>query len=162
MLRALGRDERLAESSLRFSLGRFTTRGRVDAAVGSVTRAVTRLRRIAGAMDVGIVNYNDLTRRHFETAAHAGIAGGARSAAARRADRRRALGCNSTCASSRSGGAIVRGPRFLAFGCPHVIAVADWLADSVGNRTLRPDAARSPCARCASASRCRSRSWAGC
>jgi cysteine desulfurase len=49
VLRALGRDERLAESSLRFSLGRFTTEAEVDAAVAAVTRAVTRLRRVAGA-----------------------------------------------------------------------------------------------------------------
>ena len=48
VLRALGRDERLAESSLRFSLGRFTTGADVDAAVAAVTRAVMRLRGIAG------------------------------------------------------------------------------------------------------------------
>jgi cysteine desulfurase len=48
VLRALGRDERLAESSLRFSLGRFTTAGEIDAAVQAVARAVSRLRRIAG------------------------------------------------------------------------------------------------------------------
>lgn len=49
VLRALGRDERLAESSLRFSLGRFTTTAEVDAAVEAVAAAVLRLRRIAGA-----------------------------------------------------------------------------------------------------------------
>jgi cysteine desulfurase len=48
VLRALGRDERLAESSLRFSLGRFSTEADVDTAVAAVLRAVTRLRRIAG------------------------------------------------------------------------------------------------------------------
>jgi len=48
VLRALGRDERLAESSLRFSLGRFTTGAEVDAAVAAVGGAVTRLRRVAG------------------------------------------------------------------------------------------------------------------
>jgi cysteine desulfurase len=52
VLRALGRDERLAESSLRFSLGRFSAEADVDAAVAAVTRAVTRLRRIAGAPPV--------------------------------------------------------------------------------------------------------------
>jgi cysteine desulfurase len=49
VLRALGRDERLAESSLRFSLGRFTTEADVDAAVAAVGGAVTRLRRVAGS-----------------------------------------------------------------------------------------------------------------
>jgi cysteine desulfurase len=49
VLRALGRDERLAESSLRFSLGRFTTEAEVDAAIEAVGRAVRRLRGVAGS-----------------------------------------------------------------------------------------------------------------
>jgi cysteine desulfurase len=48
VLRALGRDERLAESSLRFSLGRFSTEADVDAALDAVEDAVVRLRRIGG------------------------------------------------------------------------------------------------------------------
>ena len=49
VLRALGRDDRLAESSLRFSFGRYSTEADVDTAVSVVTRAVERLRRIGGA-----------------------------------------------------------------------------------------------------------------
>ncbi|MGO9512053.1 MAG: aminotransferase class V-fold PLP-dependent enzyme [Steroidobacteraceae bacterium] len=49
VLRALGRDDRLAESSLRFSLGRFSNEADVDRAVSVVTHAVQRLRRISGA-----------------------------------------------------------------------------------------------------------------
>ncbi len=56
VLRALGRDERLAESSLRFSLGRFSTEADVDTAVAAVARAVTRLRRIAGARVTAPIN----------------------------------------------------------------------------------------------------------
>jgi cysteine desulfurase len=48
VLRALGRDDRLAESSLRFSLGRFTTAADIDTAAAVVRGAVERLRRIAG------------------------------------------------------------------------------------------------------------------
>ncbi len=48
VLRALGRDERLAESSLRLSIGRFTTEAEIDRAVDVLTRAVRRLRRLAG------------------------------------------------------------------------------------------------------------------
>ena len=48
VLRALGRSERLAESSLRFSLGRFSTMAEVDAAVAAVAAALTHLRRVAG------------------------------------------------------------------------------------------------------------------
>jgi len=49
VLRALGRDERLAESSLRFSLGRYTTEAEIDRAIDAVTAAVRRLRAIGGA-----------------------------------------------------------------------------------------------------------------
>lgn len=48
VLRALGRDERLAESSLRFSLGRFTTDEDIDRAIAVIAQAVDRLRRIGG------------------------------------------------------------------------------------------------------------------
>ncbi len=49
VLRALGRDDRLAESSLRFSLGRFTSERDIDTAAAVVTEAVRRLRRIGGS-----------------------------------------------------------------------------------------------------------------
>jgi cysteine desulfurase len=52
VLRALGRNERLAESSLRFSLGRFTTEAEVDAAIEAVGRALRRLRRVSGGRTV--------------------------------------------------------------------------------------------------------------
>jgi cysteine desulfurase len=48
VLRGLGRDERLAESSLRFSLGRPTGAADIDAAIGAVGRALGRLRRLSG------------------------------------------------------------------------------------------------------------------
>jgi cysteine desulfurase len=49
VLRALGRDDILSESSLRFGLGRFTTERDIDTAVEVVARAVSRLRRLSGA-----------------------------------------------------------------------------------------------------------------
>ncbi|HMK86726.1 MAG TPA: aminotransferase class V-fold PLP-dependent enzyme [Steroidobacteraceae bacterium] len=49
VLRALGRDDRSAESSLRFSIGRFSTASDVDTALAVVKHALERLRRIAGA-----------------------------------------------------------------------------------------------------------------
>jgi len=48
VLRALGRSERLSESSLRFGLGRTTTEADIDAAVVVLAREVGRLRKIAG------------------------------------------------------------------------------------------------------------------
>ena len=47
VLRALGRSDQLAQSSIRFSLGRFTTAEEVDRAIASVTREVTRLRSLS-------------------------------------------------------------------------------------------------------------------
>jgi cysteine desulfurase len=49
VLRALGRDDTLSESSLRFGLGRHTSESDIDTAVAVVTQAVSRLRRISGA-----------------------------------------------------------------------------------------------------------------
>ena len=49
VLRALGRSERLSESSLRFGLGRTTTESDIDTAVAVLSREVGRLRDIAGA-----------------------------------------------------------------------------------------------------------------
>jgi cysteine desulfurase len=49
VLRALGRDDLLSESSLRFGLGRSTSTSDIDEAVAVVSQAVSRLRRIGGA-----------------------------------------------------------------------------------------------------------------
>ena len=48
VLRAMGRSERLSESSLRFGLGRFTMERDIDVAIRVVSEAVMRLRRLAG------------------------------------------------------------------------------------------------------------------
>ena len=47
VLRALGRSDQLAQSSLRFSLGRFTTQAEVDIALEVLRSEVTRLRTVA-------------------------------------------------------------------------------------------------------------------
>jgi cysteine desulfurase len=52
VLRALGRSERLSESSLRFGLGRTTTEADVDIAIACLTQALSRLRKVAGTMPV--------------------------------------------------------------------------------------------------------------
>jgi cysteine desulfurase len=48
VLRALGRSDRLAESSLRFGLGRFTREADIELAIATVSAAVARLRKIYG------------------------------------------------------------------------------------------------------------------
>jgi cysteine desulfurase len=47
VLRALGRSDRLAQSSLRLSLGRFTTRAEIDTAASRIRSEVERLRAMA-------------------------------------------------------------------------------------------------------------------
>src|SRR5690606_22391937 len=47
VLRALGRSDQLAQSSLRFSLGRFTTAEEIETAIAAITREVKRLRALA-------------------------------------------------------------------------------------------------------------------
>jgi cysteine desulfurase len=47
VLRALGRSDQLAQSSLRLSLGRFTSDAEIDAAIDMIRREVPRLRGIA-------------------------------------------------------------------------------------------------------------------
>jgi len=49
VLRGLGRTDALAESSLRFSLGRYTTAAEVDAALAIAARGIERLRALAPA-----------------------------------------------------------------------------------------------------------------
>ncbi len=47
VLRALGVEERLAQATIRFGIGRFTTDAEIDYAVETVTRKVTQLRKAA-------------------------------------------------------------------------------------------------------------------
>lgn len=47
VLRALGRSDQLAQSSIRFSLGRFTTDEEIEAAIAAVNQEVPRLRALA-------------------------------------------------------------------------------------------------------------------
>ena len=52
MLRALGLNDELAHSSLRFSIGRFTNEADVDAAVEQIRDAVEKLRELSPLWDM--------------------------------------------------------------------------------------------------------------
>src|SRR3569833_593231 len=54
VLRALGRDTQLAQSSLRFSLGRFTSEEDVNTAISAVTREILRLRTLSPASSTSL------------------------------------------------------------------------------------------------------------
>ncbi len=52
VLKALGLDDELAHSSIRFGLGRFTTEEEIEYVIGEVTRAVGRLRAISPSYEM--------------------------------------------------------------------------------------------------------------
>ena len=52
VLRALGMNDELAHSSLRFSIGRFTTEEDVDQAIASIRAAVEKLRELSPLWDM--------------------------------------------------------------------------------------------------------------
>ena len=90
VLRALGRDAQLAQSSLRFSLGRQTSREDIDRAVAQVRREVERLRAVSPAAAPGLVPetraeavqtvegdpLGPITRQYFERLPGAGVIDG--------------------------------------------------------------------------------------
>lgn len=52
VLRALGLNDELAHSSLRFSMGRFTTEDEIDYAIKAVRKIITRLREMSPLWDM--------------------------------------------------------------------------------------------------------------
>ena len=75
------------------------------------------------------MKYSELTLRYFETAAHSGVLVGPN--VYRGAAGSRAQGTWVQFDLQISGG-MVRAARFLAFGCPHTIAVSAWVAEQAG------------------------------
>lgn len=85
------------------------------------------------------MRYNALTRQHFEAAATAGrfeesgVFGGAAG------DPRRGVWVQFEVRPSPSSQpAAIEAMRFLAFGCPHVIAVAAWLTERSAGLAIEP------------------------
>lgn len=67
VLRALGRDDELAHSSLRFSIGRFTTTEDIDYAINTIRNAVSKLRDLSPLWEM----YKDgIDLKSIEWAAH--------------------------------------------------------------------------------------------
>jgi Aminotransferase class-V/NifU-like N terminal domain len=114
VLRALGRDTQLAQSSLRFSLGRFTTEADVDVAIAAVNREVRRLRALSPAGNAAPTAWP-------EGSAVSGEAGAAGQDAWIRFHLLVADG-------------VVKDARFQAYGCPHTLAVAAWMAKELPGR----------------------------
>ena len=160
VLRALGRNSALAQSTLRLSLGRDTTDADIDRAAAALSREVCRLRAASpqaisthiGANDVMIaagdcrIEHDPLSpqvRRLFAGLPGAGAlqgpgvivgeAGNATAEAWVRFHVRIAAG-------------IVKDARFQAYGCPHTLAVAAWITNRLPGRALRSLALGEPAA----------------
>ncbi|MGH8229288.1 MAG: aminotransferase class V-fold PLP-dependent enzyme [Steroidobacteraceae bacterium] len=158
VLRALGRSTRLAESSLRFSLGRRTTSQEIEHAIDEVRREVTRLRHASpggGALPPGGISLAGGTSPGGG-AEPAGLAGSL-DPGGTEVDRLFAAlpgcgtlpDCAGTVLHGEGGGPdreawvrfhllvendIVKDARFEARGCPHTLATAAWLAREVRGR----------------------------
>ena len=121
VLRALGRDTQLAQSSLRFSLGRFTRDADIDVAIAAVRREVGRLRALSPAWNVPTSPWTDQP-----------VASGEAGGPAQDAWIRFHL---------LVAGDVVKDARFQAYGCPHTLEVAAWMAHELPGRhreTLQP------------------------
>jgi cysteine desulfurase len=115
VLRALGRDTQLAQSSLRFSLGRFSSESDADTAIAAVRREVLRLRALSPASPTALWS---------EGAAVSGEAGAA--------GQDTWIRFHLLVADD-----VVKDARFQAYGCPHTMAVAAWMAKSLPGRNRR-------------------------
>ncbi|MDB6010664.1 MAG: IscS subfamily cysteine desulfurase [Gammaproteobacteria bacterium] len=116
VLRALGRDTQLAQSSLRLTVGRYTKVADVDFAIEAVKREVTRLRELSPASeDSGAASTTDAVTL-------IGEAGGPSQETWVRFH-------------LTAGSGIVKAARFKAYGCPHTLAVVDWLTRRLPGRT---------------------------
>jgi cysteine desulfurase len=161
VLRALGRDSELAQSSLRISFGRFTTATDIDAAATAIRAEVARLRAIAGDVagqpegagtgtgapppraSLLVRTLNGKAQRYFLAAprparfAPGSAPQGFRHGHAGRQQQGTAVLFELEVADSKTGAdGTVKSARFNAYGCPHTLAVAAWLCEVVAGTRL--------------------------
>ncbi|MGH8298822.1 MAG: cysteine desulfurase family protein [Steroidobacteraceae bacterium] len=126
VLRALGRDPQLAQSSLRLSFGRFSAPEHIDFAVEAIHREVARLRMLSPASEAprepagGSVGRGATAEPNV--AQVVGEGGGPGQEAWVRFRLRVQEG-------------IVKSALFKVYGCPHTLAVAAWVAERLHGRS---------------------------
>ena len=152
VLRSLGRTTELAQSSLRLSLGRFTTAADVDEAATAIRAEVARLRLLAGDTSVAEAMPADasgdslmartlspLTRRYFRAPARVPqFPAGALPSDVRQGRAGRVPDGTQVLFELKIADGIVKSARFSAYGCPHTVAVVSWVCEVLEGS--RPDA----------------------
>jgi cysteine desulfurase len=152
VLRALGRSSSVAQSTLRLSLGRYSTEADVNRAAKFIRRAICRLRSVSpSSKSAGIVENQDtidddtyaigfdiLTPEARRLFAHLPGAGRLEPGA----DVVQGEGGGEAAEAwvrfyARIAGGIVRDARFQARGCPHTLAVTAWLTGRLPQQALR-------------------------
>jgi cysteine desulfurase len=117
VLRALGRDTQLAQSSLRLSFGRFSVPEHIDIAVSAIRREIVRLRGLSPASEPAPGSSSSSQA----LGQIVGEAGGPGQEAWVRFRLQIADG-------------LVKSALFKAYGCPHTLAAATWVADRLRGR----------------------------
>jgi cysteine desulfurase len=160
VLRSLGRDTELAQSSLRLSLGRFTTASDVDEAATVIRDEIARLRTLAGDSSAappaspaaGAPSGSLLARalsplacRYFLAPARVPqFAAGAAPPDVRHGRAGRRADGTAVFVELRIAGGIVKSARFSAYGCPHTLAVVAWLCEVLEGSRLEEALPGSP------------------
>ncbi len=165
VLRALGRSTELAQSSLRISLGRFTTVEEVDVAATAIRGEVSRLRELAGGATVeGIEerrldpdsslatgntllgrSLNPKARRYFLAPARVPeFAEGSAPADVRQGRAGRLADGTLVFFELKIARTIVKSARFSAYGCPHTLAVSAWICEVLEGAPLAAGPPGSP------------------
>ena len=163
VLRSLGRSTELAQSSLRLSLGRFSTAADVDAAATDIRAEVARLRSLAGTTEPGseqaprtpaaegpadsllVRTLTPLTRRYFLAAPRIPAFPEGNAPADVRQGRAGKQGDGTDVFFElQIADGIVKSARFSAYGCPHTVAVVAWLCEVMEGRKLDTGISGSP------------------
>jgi len=130
VLRALGRDTQLAQSSLRLSFGRFSAPEHIDLAVEAIRREVMRLRTLSPASE-----HAEDAQRGPGGAVPRGTpdSGGATEVVGEAGGPGQEVWVRFRL---RLENGIVKKALFKAYGCPHTLGVAAWVAERLRGRSL--------------------------
>jgi len=164
VLRALGRSTELAQSSLRLSLGRFTSVEDVDLAATAIRAEVSRLRVLAGQAsdgepsarvdkDSSLATGNTLLGRSLSPLARQYFLAAPRppefpdgAPAANIQQGRAGVEAEGTRVffELRIERGTVKSARFSAYGCPHTLAVTAWLCEMLEGARIDAVSLESP------------------